>query len=105
MSSVVALEPLPIDVACGRDRSAPSRAPRDRDYRRARGRKDDACPAGAGDDGPVIVLQPRRVAARSMARRIAAERGWTLGAEAGWHVRFDRQFSPARASSSRPKGS
>lgn len=50
-------------------------------------------PALAGD-GPVIVLQPRRVAARSMARRIADERGWTLGREVGWHVRFERKFSP-----------
>ena len=49
-------------------------------------------PALAGD-GPVIVLQPRRVAARSMARRIADERGWTLGREVGWHVRFERKFS------------
>lgn len=43
--------------------------------------------------GPVILLQPRRVAARSIARRIAEEQGWTLGREVGWHVRFDRQFS------------
>jgi ATP-dependent helicase HrpB len=50
-------------------------------------------PALAGD-GPVIVLQPRRLAARSLARRIAAERGWTLGQEVGWHVRFDRRFQP-----------
>jgi len=50
-------------------------------------------PPALADDGPVIVLQPRRVAARSLARRIAAERGWTLGAEVGWHVRFDRRFS------------
>jgi ATP-dependent helicase HrpB len=45
------------------------------------------------DAGPVILLQPRRVAARAIARRIATERGWTLGREAGWHVRFDRHFS------------
>ncbi|MGH9330721.1 MAG: ATP-dependent RNA helicase, partial [Vicinamibacterales bacterium] len=38
-------------------------------------------------------LQPRRVAARSIARRIAAEQGWTLGREVGWHVRFERNFS------------
>lgn len=50
-------------------------------------------PPALADDGPVIVLQPRRLAARSLARRIAAERGWTLGQEAGWHVRFDRKFS------------
>ena len=43
--------------------------------------------------GPVILLQPRRVAARAMAARIAAERGWTLGREIGWQVRFERRFS------------
>src|SRR4029079_8697302 len=30
-------------------------------------------------DGPVVLLQPRRVAARAIAARIAAERRWTLG--------------------------
>ena len=44
-------------------------------------------------DGPVILLQPRRVAARAIASRIAHERGWTLGREVGWQVRFDRRFS------------
>ena len=39
------------------------------------------------------LLQPRRVAARSIARRIADEQGWTLGREVGWHVRFDRRIS------------
>ena len=46
------------------------------------------------DDGPLILLQPRRVAARALARRIAAERGWTVGEEIGWQVRFERRFSP-----------
>ena len=50
-------------------------------------------PPALTDVGPVILLQPRRVAARSIARWIAAERGWTLGREVGWHVRFDRNFS------------
>jgi ATP-dependent helicase HrpB len=45
-------------------------------------------------DGPVLLLQPRRVAARAIASRIAEERGWTLGREVGWHVRFDRRSSP-----------
>lgn len=45
------------------------------------------------DTGPVVVLQPRRVAARSVAARIANERGWTLGEDVGWHVRFDRHAS------------
>src|SRR5438034_3239781 len=44
-------------------------------------------------DGPVILLQPRRVAARAVAARIAAERGWTLGREVGWQIRFERRFS------------
>src|SRR5439155_24462044 len=47
------------------------------------------------EDGPVIVLQPRRVAARAIAGRIAAERRWTLGREVGWQVRLDRNFSAA----------
>jgi ATP-dependent helicase HrpB len=44
-------------------------------------------------DGAVLVLQPRRVAARAMAARIAFEQGWTLGRDVGWHVRFERNFS------------
>jgi ATP-dependent helicase HrpB len=41
----------------------------------------------------VILLQPRRVAARSIARRIADENGWTLGEQVGFQVRFERRFS------------
>ncbi len=48
-------------------------------------------PALVGE-GPVFLLQPRRVAARSIARRIAEEQGWTLGAEVGFQVRFERRF-------------
>src|SRR5204863_7289072 len=47
------------------------------------------------EDGPVIVLQPRRVAARAIAARIAAERGWTVGREVGWQIRFERRSSPS----------
>jgi ATP-dependent helicase HrpB len=50
-------------------------------------------PPALAADGPVIVLQPRRLAARSIAARIAAERGWTLGRDVGWQVRFDHKFS------------
>ena len=45
-------------------------------------------------DGPVILLQPRRLAARAIARRIAEEQGWTIGSEVGWQVRFERRFGP-----------
>jgi len=46
-------------------------------------------------DGPVILLQPRRIAARAIAARIAGENGWHLGREVGWQVRFDRCYSPS----------
>jgi ATP-dependent RNA helicase HrpB len=50
-------------------------------------------PPALAEDGPAIVLQPRRVAARSIARRIAAEQGWTLGREVGWHVRLEHRYT------------
>ncbi len=43
--------------------------------------------------GRTILLQPRRVAARALTRRIAAERHWTIGDEIGWQIRFERRFS------------
>ena len=43
--------------------------------------------------GRVLVLQPRRVAVRAVASRIAEERGWTLGREVGWHIRFEKRFA------------
>ncbi len=43
----------------------------------------------------LVMLQPRRVAARAAARRIAEENGWELGREVGYHVRFDRRISDA----------
>src|SRR4051794_26892045 len=48
-----------------------------------------------GSDPPnLVMLQPRRVAARASAERIAEENGWTLGGEVGYHVRFDRKIGP-----------
>jgi ATP-dependent helicase HrpB len=52
-------------------------------------------PPALVDRGKVLLLQPRRVAARAMARRIAEERGWALGREIGWHIRFERNFTDA----------
>lgn len=43
--------------------------------------------------GRTILLQPRRIAARALARRIAGERGWSVGEEIGWQIRFERRFS------------
>src|SRR4051794_2519693 len=42
----------------------------------------------------ILVLEPRRVAARAAARRMAMERGGRLGDEVGYQVRFDRQYGP-----------
>ena len=68
----------------------------------AGGGQDDAGAAGdrpvaaclAADHPGVIVLQPRRVAARAAAARIAEEKGWTLGEEVGYQVRFERRSRP-----------
>src|SRR5689334_21667654 len=45
-----------------------------------------------GEHRNIVMLQPRRVAARAAAARIAAENGWELGREVGYHVRFDRRI-------------
>lgn len=50
-------------------------------------------PPALVDAGAVILLQPRRVAARAVARRIATERQWTLGREIGWQIRFEKRFT------------
>eukprot|EP00793_Prasinoderma_coloniale_P001117 PRCOL_00006108-RA len=46
---------------------------------------------GGAPSGGVVVAQPRRVAATSVARRVAAERGVPLGGEVGYAVRFDEK--------------
>jgi len=50
-------------------------------------------PPALVDTGRVILLQPRRSAARAIARRIAEERNWRLGVEVGWHIRGDKHFN------------
>src|SRR5207249_2649224 len=42
----------------------------------------------------LVMLQPRRIAARAAAARIAEERGWNIGDQVGYHVRFDRKIGP-----------
>jgi ATP-dependent helicase HrpB len=49
-------------------------------------------PALPHDNPHVIMLQPRRVAARAAAGRIAEEHGWALGAEVGYHIRFEKRY-------------
>src|SRR5829696_6000567 len=50
--------------------------------------------SGLAGAGRVVVLEPRRLAARAAARRMASERGGRVGEEVGYHVRFDRQAGP-----------
>jgi ATP-dependent helicase HrpB len=47
------------------------------------------------DDREVLVLEPRRLAARLAARYVAAERGEPLGATVGYQVRFEEVGGPA----------
>src|SRR6202030_3694104 len=49
--------------------------------------------AGLAGDKKIVVLQRRRVAARTVAARVAWERNVKLGAEVGYQIRFDDQTS------------
>ncbi len=50
---------------------------------------------GVAGNGCVVILQPRRLAARLLAARVARERGGHPGGEVGYQVRFDNVTSPA----------
>jgi ATP-dependent helicase HrpB len=50
--------------------------------------------AGLLDRGQVVILQPRRIAARLLAARVAAELGVKLGREVGYQIRFENVTSP-----------
>lgn len=43
-------------------------------------------------EGLIVVVQPRRIAARMLARRVASIRGGAVGAEVGYVVRFDKKM-------------
>ncbi len=51
--------------------------------------------AGWGERGTIIVVQPRRLAARLLARYVAKQYPCALGQEVGYAVRFDSQRSDA----------
>ncbi len=50
---------------------------------------------GVLGDREAVVLQPRRLATRMLARRVAEERGTRLGGEVGYQIRFENVTSPA----------
>src|SRR5213595_178511 len=49
--------------------------------------------AGLAKEKRIVVLQPRRVAARTVAARVAWERRCKLGEEIGYQIRFDDRTS------------
>jgi hypothetical protein len=98
--AAVPLAPLPIDdvlpalIAAVRDRGAAVLVapPGAGKTTRVPGALLDAGLAGAGD---VVVLEPRRLATRLAANRVAFERGARIGDEVGYEVRFDRKVGAA----------
>lgn len=50
--------------------------------------------AGLAARGLIVMLEPRRIAARTSARRIASERGERVGETVGYRVRFDECVGP-----------
>ncbi len=48
----------------------------------------------AAQSPALVLLQPRRVAARAAASRIAEENGWRLGEEVGYQIRFEKRVGP-----------
>ena len=43
----------------------------------------------------LLLLQPRRVAARACAQRIADENQWQIGREVGYQIRFEKRIGPS----------
>ena len=48
-----------------------------------------------GQNKKLVMLQPRRVAARAAAARIADEQKWSLGNEVGYQIRFEKRLTDA----------
>lgn len=46
------------------------------------------------DKGQAVILQPRRLAARLLAARVAEEQGCALGQEVGYQIRFENRTRP-----------
>ncbi|HVK16645.1 MAG TPA: helicase-related protein, partial [Fimbriiglobus sp.] len=90
----MARDPLPIDAVLpellarlGEHGAAVLRAP-------TGAGKTTRVPPALAESGRVLLLEPRRVAARAAARRMALEHGSPLGDVFGYHVRFDRKAGP-----------
>lgn len=86
------LDPLPIDSAIDDIRAALRHTRAVVVVAEPGAGKTTRVPPALLDAGKAIVLQPRRAAARAIARRIADEHGWRVGREVGWQIRFERRF-------------
>ena len=51
--------------------------------------------ANLSGNGRIVMLEPRRIAARAAARRMSIERETPLGREIGYQVRFDNKSGPS----------
>ena len=47
----------------------------------------------SADQSQLVMLQPRRIAARAAAERIGEEQGWRVGDDVGYQVRFENRTS------------
>jgi ATP-dependent helicase HrpB len=56
-----------------------------------------------GVTGEVVVLEPRRIAARLAARRVAWELGEALGETVGYQIRFEEAVGPRTRRRCRPR--
>ncbi len=90
---------LPIDEAKGRFFAALQAGPTVLVQAPTGSGKSTRLPGWAADAGrgPVLVVQPRRVAARALATWVARGRDGRVGDEVGYEVRFDKQCSDATA--------
>jgi ATP-dependent helicase HrpB len=99
MSAPIRLDPLPVDAilaelvaSLNKSSAAVLRAPT------GAGKTTRVPPAllsaGLAGDRQILMLEPRRLAARAAARRMAIEDASALGERFGYHVRFDRRAGP-----------
>jgi ATP-dependent helicase HrpB len=86
------IDPLLPDLCAALDRAGPRRAagaPRRRqDHPRAAG-------AAARDAGRIVMLEPRRLAARAAAERLAETLGEPVGATVGYRIRGETRIGKA----------
>lgn len=59
---------------------------------------DDCIESGQGSRTFIVVTQPRRISATSLAKRVAEERGENLGESVGYQIRLEDRFPRSQGS-------